>query len=189
MAYTACSVWALAVVLGRIAWPLRRQRPCPRPPTPAATIPNTTAGEPIIAYATSTVFSGLSRPSPPAGDLSYSRAEAARIALRAASRRHRDLAEDRAQVVRIVATRTGLTGPDAEARVTDFFRQNDYGHQEGSSERRRGRIHDRRRTLAWVCRCVVRGGRGRQPSRRNSLFPELAADPLTTVVDVALEPF
>jgi hypothetical protein len=42
--------------------------------------------------------------------------------MRAASRRHRrDLAEDRAQVVRIVSTRTGLSGPEAEARVTDFL--------------------------------------------------------------------
>jgi hypothetical protein len=31
------------------------------------------------------------------------------------------LAEDRAQLVRIVSARTGLTGPDAEARVTDFL--------------------------------------------------------------------
>ena len=53
--------------------------------------------------------------------MSHSRAEAARIAMRVASWRHRDDAvQDRAHLVRIVSARTGLGGPDAEARVTEF---------------------------------------------------------------------
>ena len=155
---------------------------------PAATIPNTTAGEPIIAYDLDRLLRSQ-QPSPPAGDLSYSRAEAARIALRAASRRHRDLAEDRAQVVRIVATRTGLTGPDAEARVTDFFERTTTAIRKARRSVVVVGFFDRRRTLAWGCGCVVCGGRRRQPSRRHSLVTELADNPLTTVVDVALEPF
>src|SRR5215216_3673017 len=58
----------------------------------------------------------------PAANLSYSRAEAARIAMRSASRRDSsDLAEDRAHLLRIVSARTGLTGANAEARVRDFI--------------------------------------------------------------------
>jgi hypothetical protein len=112
-------VWALAVSLSAMLGAAAAAA-MTSTSAPAATIPNTTAGEPIIAYDLDRLLRSQ-QPSPSAADLSYSRAEAARIALRAASRRHRDLAEDRAQVVRIVGTRTGLTGPDAEARVTDFF--------------------------------------------------------------------
>src|SRR5215208_5584315 len=112
-------VWALAVALGALL-AAAAAAAVASTSAPSASLPNTTAGEPIIAYDLDRLLR-TQQPSPPAADLSYSRAEAARIALRAASRRHRDLAEDRAQVVRIVSTRTGLTGPDAEARVTDFF--------------------------------------------------------------------
>ena len=111
-------VWALALALGAFL-AAATAAAMTSTSTPAASVPNTTMGEPIIAYDLDRLLRTQQAP-PPAADLSYSRAEAARIALRAASRRHRDLAEDRAQLVRIVATRTGLAGPDAEARVTDF---------------------------------------------------------------------
>jgi len=56
----------------------------------------------------------------PAANLSYSRAEAARIAMRSASRRDSsDLAEDRAHLLRIVSAWTGLSGANAEAREGD----------------------------------------------------------------------
>ena len=113
-------VWALTVGLGALLASAAAATVAATS-APAASLPNTTAGEPIIAYDLDRFFRTQQAPPSPA-DVSYSRAEAARIAMRAASRRHRrDLAEDRAQLVRIVSTRTGLSGPEAEARVTDFL--------------------------------------------------------------------
>jgi hypothetical protein len=61
------------------------------------------------------LFRSQQAPSP-AADLSYSRAEAARIATRPASGRDSsDLAEDRAHLLRIVSAWTGLSGANAEA--------------------------------------------------------------------------
>jgi hypothetical protein len=113
-------VWALAVALGALL-AAAAAAAMASTSAPAASLPNATAGEPIIAYDLDRLFRSQQAPSP-AADLSYSRAEAARIAMRAASRRgSRDLAEDRAHLVRIVAARTGLTGANAEARVSDFI--------------------------------------------------------------------
>jgi hypothetical protein len=112
-------VWALAVALGALLASVAAAT-VGATSAPAASLPNTTAGEPIIAYDLDRFFRTQRAP-PSAADISYSRAEAARIAMRAASRGNRgDLAEDRAQLVRIVSTRTGLSAPEAEARVTDF---------------------------------------------------------------------
>ena len=112
-------VWALAVALGALLASVAAAAVAATS-APAASLPNTTAGEPLIAYDLDRFFRTQQTP-PSAGDMSYSRAEAARIAMRAASRRNRkDLPEDRAQLVRIVSAKTGLTGPEAEARVTDF---------------------------------------------------------------------
>jgi len=113
-------VWALAVALGGL---LAAAAASAVAATSAltASIPHTSAGEPIIAYDLDRFFRTQQGP-PPAAEMGQSRVEAARIAMRAASRRHRDdLAEDRAQLVRLISTRTGLTGPQAEARVTDFL--------------------------------------------------------------------
>jgi hypothetical protein len=112
-------VWALAVALGALLASVAAAAVAATS-APAASLPNTTAGEPLIAYDLDRFFRTQQTP-PSAGDMSYSRAEAARIAMRAAARENRkDLPEDRAQLVRIVAARTGLAGPEAEARVTDF---------------------------------------------------------------------
>ncbi len=112
-------VWALAVALGALLASVAAAAVAATS-APAASLPNTTAGEPLIAYDLDRFFRTQQTP-PSAGDMSYSRAEAARIAMRAAARENRKgLPEDRAQLVRIVAARTGLTGPEAEARVTDF---------------------------------------------------------------------
>src|SRR5829696_9692702 len=112
-------VWALAVALGALLASAAATTVAATS-APAASLPNTTPGEPIIAYDLDRFFRTQRAP-PSAADISYSRAEAARIAMRAASRGNRgDLAEDRAQLVRIVSTRTGLSAPEAEARVTDF---------------------------------------------------------------------
>jgi len=113
-------VWALAVALGALL-AAAAAGALASTSAPAASVPNTTAGEPIIAYDLDRLLRGQQAPAP-AADLSYSRAEAARIAMRAASRRDSsDLAEDRAHLLRIVSARTGLTGANAEARVGDFI--------------------------------------------------------------------
>jgi len=112
-------VWSLAVALGALL-AAAATAAVTSTSAPAASISNTTTGEPIIAYDLDRLFRTEQAP-PSAADLSYSRAEAARIAMRVASRRTGpELAEDRAQLLRIVSTRTGLTGSNAEARVTDF---------------------------------------------------------------------
>ena len=115
-------VWALAVALGALLASAAAATVAATS-APAATAPNTTAGEAMIAYELDRFFRTQQAPQSSA-DMSYSRAEAARIALRGASRRHRDdLPEDRAQLLRILSSRTGLSSPDAEARVTDFVQR------------------------------------------------------------------
>jgi hypothetical protein len=112
-------VWGLAVALGALL-AAAAATTIAATSAPAASVPGTTAGEPLIAYELDRLFRTQQVP-PSAADMSHSRAEAARIAMRVASRRHRDdAAEDRAHLVRIVSARTGLGGPDAEARVTEF---------------------------------------------------------------------
>ena len=72
------------------------------------------AGENIIAFDLDRLFRGDRRP--PEGDLAYHRAEAARILLTSSG--HSGVAaEDRAYLVRLVSTRTGLVPPEAERRV------------------------------------------------------------------------
>jgi MFS family permease len=115
-------VWALAVALGALLASAAAATVAATS-APAASIPNTTAGEAMIAYELDRFFRSPQVPQS-AAETSYSRAEVARIALRAAARRHRhDLPEDRAQLLRIISSRTGVTGPEAEARVTDFVQR------------------------------------------------------------------
>jgi hypothetical protein len=72
-------------------------------------------GENIIAFDLDRLFRAERRPE---GDLTYARAEAARILLTVAS--HRGMqADDRAYLVRLVAARTGLSAADAERRVNE----------------------------------------------------------------------
>ena len=176
-------VWALAVALGALL-AAAAAAALASTSAPAASVSNTTAGEPIIAYDLDRLFRSQQAPTP-AADLSYSRAEAARIAMRAASRRDSsDLAEDRAHLLRIVSVRIGLTGANAEARVGDFIENE--GHQEGSSERGRGGVHDCRGPCPRGGHRVVRVRRGWQPSRRDAFVPQLAAHPLATVGVIAV---
>jgi hypothetical protein len=73
------------------------------------------AGENIIAFDLDRLFRSER---PPAGDMSYPRAEAARILLTTAS--HRGMQDDdRAALVRLVGARTGLAAAEAERRVSD----------------------------------------------------------------------
>ena len=111
-------VWALATLITGllalgVAQSLTRLAAPSAGPAGAST---SVAGENIIAYDLDRLFRAERRP--PDADIEYSRAEASRILLIAAG--HRGLAaEDRAYLVRLVASRTGLAPPDAERRVDD----------------------------------------------------------------------
>ena len=74
----------------------------------------TTAGEPLIAYELDRLFRGDRRAIE--GDITYARAEAGRILLTATGRQG-VTPDDQAYLARLVATRTGITLPDAERRV------------------------------------------------------------------------
>jgi len=73
------------------------------------------AGENIIAFDLDRLFRSER---PPAGDVGYARAEAARILLTTASRQGMQ-DDDRAALVRLVSARTGLAPAEAERRVSD----------------------------------------------------------------------
>ena len=79
-----------------------------------ATSSTATTGEPLIAYELDYLFRAERRP--PETDLTYSRAEAGRILL-AATGRQGITADDRAYLVRLVASKTGISPADAEHRV------------------------------------------------------------------------
>lgn len=73
-------------------------------------------GENIIAYDLDRLFRGARGPA--AGDMTYTRAEAARILLTTSS--HRGMqADDRAYLVRLVEGTTGLPAAEAQTRVND----------------------------------------------------------------------
>jgi hypothetical protein len=109
-------VWALATLLTAIVAfatvqsVMRLAAPSAGSSGPAASV----GGENIIAYDLDRLFRAERRPTE--GDLTYSRAEAARILLTAAG--HSGVSsEDRGYLVRLVAARTGLAAPEAERRV------------------------------------------------------------------------
>jgi hypothetical protein len=78
-----------------------------------------TTGETLIAYDLDRLFRAERRSN---ADLTYARAEAARILLTSAG--HTGVApEDRAYLVRLTATHTGLSAADAEARVNTIIPQ------------------------------------------------------------------
>jgi len=81
-------------------------------------VPNTTTGEPIIAYDLDRLFRS-DKPAA-AAEMSYSRSEASRIAL-AASGNPGIRPDDRAYLSRVVAGRTGVAAGDAEKRVDEFL--------------------------------------------------------------------
>ena len=107
--------WALAVVItGVVA--AASVASLTSKTAPPATSSATTAGEPLIAYELDRLFRGDRRAVE--GDITYARAEAARILLAATGRRG-ITPDDRAYLARLVAARTGLAQPDAERRVED----------------------------------------------------------------------
>lgn len=76
------------------------------------------AGEPLVAYELDKLFRGDRRPD--AGDITYFRAEAARILL-TANGRQGVTADDRAYLTQLVSNRTGLAPPEAERRVNNVI--------------------------------------------------------------------
>jgi hypothetical protein len=109
-------VWALAIVLTAfLAWATAQSVTRLAAPSGGNSGPATSVGgENIIAYDLDKLFRAERRP--PDTDMTYSRAEAARILLTSSS--HDGVtADDRAYLVRLVAARTGLSAADAQARV------------------------------------------------------------------------
>jgi membrane protein YqaA with SNARE-associated domain len=111
-------VWGIATLLAgliaAIALPL-----LPRTPGVAAATPNATSsvpGESVIAFELDRLFRGSERRT--GGDLTYDRAEAARILLTTSSHTGMD-PTDRTYLARLIAADTGTSGPDAERRVDE----------------------------------------------------------------------
>jgi predicted transcriptional regulator len=105
-------VWALATLLTGVIV-VATVNAVPRATAPSAS--TSVAGETIIAFDLDRLFRGAR---PPAGNMDYARAEAARILLTTTS--HNGMqADDRSYLVRLVMATTGLAQPDAERRVDD----------------------------------------------------------------------
>jgi hypothetical protein len=109
-------VWALATLLaavlalGSAAALTRLAAPSAGSAGPASSV----GAENIIAFDLDRLFRAERRPAD--SDMTYSRAEAARILLTTAGRRGMS-AEDRGYLARLVAARTGLAAPESERRV------------------------------------------------------------------------
>ena len=126
-------------------------------------------GENIIAYDLDRLFRSER---PPQGDMTYTRGEAARILLTVSS--HRGIQDDdRAYLVRLVTSRTGLAQPEAERRVNEVV-----GRVKDDIERARktavilafmgGAAAMLGAAVAWFAACA--GGRDRDDSVRSILY-------------------
>jgi hypothetical protein len=105
------AAWALAVVLGVL---LAAFVGMAANRSTTLTVPASTTEPTVISYEIDHLFRATRRP--PNVDLSPARAEAGRILLTSSS--HSGVSsDDRAYLVQLVTTTTGLTGPDAERRV------------------------------------------------------------------------
>ena len=105
--------WALAVVITGVVATASATGLASKM-APAAPSSAIAAGEPLIAYELDRLFRGDRRAVE--GDITYARAEAARILLAATGRRGIS-PDDRAYLARLVAARTAVPEPDAEQRV------------------------------------------------------------------------
>ena len=108
-------VWAIAVVISGLIITASAAQLVFKA-TEQAGSPATTTGEPLLAYELDKLFRAERRPT--AAEPTYSRAEAGRILLAAASRQGISSA-DRAYLARLVASQTGIAQPDAERRVEE----------------------------------------------------------------------
>ena len=114
-------VWAIALVLTALfAWMAAQSVNRLAAPAGNAATSQSVAGENIIAYDLDRLFRAERRPANV--DMTYPRAEAARILLTSAS--HTGLlADDRTYLIRLTAAYTGLPLPDAEPRVNAIVAQ------------------------------------------------------------------
>ncbi len=115
-------VWALATLLTGVM-ALAAVQSLQRVAAPSASTASTSvAGENIIAYDLDRLFRSDRRSQAQQGNITYTRAEAARILLTASS--HRGMQpDDRTYLVRLVTEVTGLSGADAEKRVDTVIAQ------------------------------------------------------------------
>ena len=111
------AVWALAVVLGAIVAALVGAATVNRAAPASAGAPasaNASAVEPLLSYELDRLFRSPRRP--PSVDLRSERAEAGRILLTSSG--HEGVStEDRAYLVQLIGSTTGLSPNDAERRV------------------------------------------------------------------------
>ena len=111
-------VWGIATLLAgllaAVTVPLLPRMPGVAPGTPHAT--SSVPGESLIGFELDRLFRGSERRT--GGDLSYDRAEAARILLTTSSHSGMDPG-DRAYLAKLVAADTGSAVPDAERRVDE----------------------------------------------------------------------
>ena len=106
------AVWAVAVVLGATVAALAGVATAGRPSPATAT--TSSAAEPVLSYELDRLFRSARRP--PNVDLRADRAEAGRILLTSSG--HDGVStDDRAWLVQLVASTTGLSAGDAERRV------------------------------------------------------------------------
>jgi hypothetical protein len=105
------AVWAIAVVLGAMVAALVGAAAATRPSVAA---PGASAAEPVLSYELDKLFRSARRP--PNIDMRADRAEAGRILLTSSG--HNGVSsDDRAYLIQMVGSTTGLSAPDAERRV------------------------------------------------------------------------
>ncbi len=171
-------VWALAIVITAfLAWATAQSVTRLAAPSAGSAGPaSSVGGENIIAYDLDRLFRAERRPANV--DLTYARAEAARILLSAAG--HSGMTgEDRTYLNRLTASVTGLGQAEADKRAESGDCQRAQQYLPRAPQCRDPGVHGRRRGLAGCSRCVVRGLRGRTPTRhrRHALHAmELAAE-------------
>jgi len=110
--------WGIAIIIGAFLTLGATRTVAPRP---ELTTPAATTAEPLLAFELDRLFRSSGKPADPSND-SQIRAQAARIITSGLG--HSGMApEDRAYLVRLVETRTGLSQPDAETRVGQAIAQ------------------------------------------------------------------
>jgi hypothetical protein len=111
-------VWGLAILIGTFLAFATARTLAPRADL---TTPTAATAEPLLAFELDRLFRSERRPADPGND-SEIRAQAARI-ITSGLGHTGILPDDRAYLIRLVETRTGLSHPDAEARVNQIVAQ------------------------------------------------------------------
>ncbi len=109
--------WALAVIIIGLVAAISTATVASKA-VQSGTSASAAAGEPLVAYELDTLFRGDRRPVE--GEITYLRAEAARILLTATGRQG-VTPDDRAYLTQLASSRTGLAPPEAERRVNNVI--------------------------------------------------------------------